>query len=71
MKNPLLTIKKTDRFISEIKKLGYIESPKNGGSHRIFRCEGKPTLSIPDNREIAPGTRRNLVKLVLGNEYYS
>jgi len=69
--NSLMGITRTDKFIKVIREMGYTEAPKNGSSHRIFKCNGKPCLSIPNNRELAPGTRRNLVKLICGNEYYS
>jgi predicted RNA binding protein YcfA (HicA-like mRNA interferase family) len=69
-KNDLLRIEKTKDFINFVQSLGYSEAPKNGSSHRIFKCNGRPCLSIPNTRDIAPGTRRNLVKLVLGNGYY-
>jgi hypothetical protein len=70
-KNDLLKIERTKDFIDAVTALGYTESPKNGSSHRIFKCNGKPCLSIPNSREIAPGTRRNLVKLVMGQKYYN
>jgi len=69
-KNRLMSIKKTDKFLSEIIALGYKESSMNGSSHRIFKHAELPTLSIHHKREIAPGTRRNLVKLILGKNYY-
>ena len=69
MKNPLMDIKKTSDFIAHIKKMGYTESGKNGSSHRIFKASGHPVLSIPDCRELSEGTKRNLIKLVLGDDY--
>ena len=62
--------KTTKELIDTVKFLGYTEKPKRGGSHRIFECRNKPTLSIPDHKELSPGTKRNIVKLILGNEYY-
>ena len=55
---------KTDKVIKIVLGIGYEETRKNGSSHRIFknRLTGI-TLSIPNNREIAPGTLRNLAKL--------
>ena len=71
-KNDLLTIKKTKDFIKAIEKnFGYSETQKNGSSHRIYKSKNHPALSIPNNSELAPGTRRELVKLVLGEKYYA
>jgi predicted RNA binding protein YcfA (HicA-like mRNA interferase family) len=50
----------------EIHNQGYNERKSGGGSHRIFTAPGKPTLSIPNTREIAPGTARNIFKLLFG-----
>jgi len=63
--------KTTKELIDSVEYLGYHEKPKNGSSHRIFVMPGKPVLSIPDHKELAPGTKRNLVKLILGKEYYN
>ena len=56
------------KFVKFIESKGYTESSKNGSSHRIFKCEGRPALSIPSHNgnkgEIAIGTLRNLVKLL-------
>ena len=66
-------ISKTKDFIKMIQKMGYQEQYKNGGSHRIFKCQNRSTLSIPDGgkKVLSPGTKRNLVKLILGTAYYS
>jgi predicted RNA binding protein YcfA (HicA-like mRNA interferase family) len=46
-----------------------------GGSHMVYSAIGKPSLSIPcHNRmteKLAPGTKRNIDKLILGESYYS
>lgn len=67
-KNDLMKIKKYKDFKKVLCNMGYNECC-NGGSHKVFRCEGKPSLSIPahsERDEIAPGTRRNIIKLILG-----
>jgi predicted RNA binding protein YcfA (HicA-like mRNA interferase family) len=67
-KNDLMKIKKFKDFERELIKIGYIECSAHGGSHRIFKAPNKPTLSIPchnNSSEIAPGTRRNIIKLIL------
>lgn len=71
-KDDLMRIDRTKDFIHAIEKLGYEESRKIGGSHRIFKKSGSPTLSIPDGgqKNITTGTKRNLVKLILGEVYY-
>ena len=70
-KNSLMDVKKTSEFLKLIKGYGYQESPGNGSSHLIYRAPNKPTLSIPNTRELSPGTKRNLLKLVLGDSYYN
>ena len=61
-------------FDKYLRAKGY--SPRNtGGSHVVYNCSGKPSLSIPchnvrANQSVSPGVKRNIVKLILGNEYY-
>ena len=70
-KSDLMKIQKVKDFILVIEKLGYIEKPKNGSSHRIFKKPHNPILSIPGHSKIlSMGSKRNIVKLILGNEYY-
>jgi predicted RNA binding protein YcfA (HicA-like mRNA interferase family) len=70
IKARLMNEKKTSKFCDILGELGYFETRRES-SHMIFKASGRPTLSIPDTREIAPGTRRNLVQLALGDEYYN
>ncbi|WP_306426875.1 type II toxin-antitoxin system HicA family toxin [Nostoc sp. CHAB 5836] len=35
---------------------------RNCKSHLILWCESKPTLSIPNHRELAPGLVRSLIR---------
>lgn len=64
------TIKEYDKFLT---LQGY-KSRHGGGSHIIYNCTGKPSLSIPcHNRmseKLSPGTKRNIDKLILGESYY-
>jgi predicted RNA binding protein YcfA (HicA-like mRNA interferase family) len=67
-KNDLLKINKYSDFTKAISTLGYTEVSSHGGSHRIYKAVGKPCLSIPCHNagcEIAIGTRRNIVKLLV------
>lgn len=43
------------------KQFGYTVDHKTG-SHIILYHETKPTLSIPDHRELAPGLLRGLIR---------
>lgn len=43
-------------------KFGY-ELDHQTGSHMILWHESKPTLSIPNHRELAPGLLRSLIRL--------
>lgn len=73
LKNELMAIEKTSEFINRLHGLGYQESSKNGSSHRVFKKSGYPVLSIPCHNNgslLSDGTRRNLVKLILQDEYY-
>jgi predicted RNA binding protein YcfA (HicA-like mRNA interferase family) len=70
MKNPFMKVNKTKDFVKLLENDGYVES-SGKGSHRVFRKNGGPTLSIPNERELAPGTKRNLLKLYLGDDYYN
>jgi predicted RNA binding protein YcfA (HicA-like mRNA interferase family) len=66
----LFKLKKYSDFAKALKNLGYEEQSKKSGSHRIFKSDGKPVLSIPCHNpkcDIADGTRRKLVKLVFSS----
>ena len=70
-KNELMQLKKQKDFRKYIKSIGYKEIKNNNG-HSIFKCNNKPILSIPNHgKEIATGTLRNLVKLILNEAYYN
>jgi predicted RNA binding protein YcfA (HicA-like mRNA interferase family) len=67
-KNDLLKINKYSDFTKAVISMGYVETKSHGGSHRIFKADGKPPLSIPchnPNCDIAIGTRRNIIKLLV------
>lgn len=70
-KNQLENITTTRELIKTVESIGYIEKKKNGSSHRIFCKPGMPVLSIPDHKQLSPGTKRNIVKLILGDKYYA
>lgn len=42
-------------------KFGYLLDHQTG-SHMILYHENKPTLSIPNHRELAPGLLRSLIR---------
>jgi len=75
MKNNLMqqikTTRDAERFLSS---LGYTEKCKHGGSHRIFTCQNKPVVSLPDHNTgksiLSEGVKRSLLKLALGKAYY-
>jgi predicted RNA binding protein YcfA (HicA-like mRNA interferase family) len=68
-KNVLMQTRKTDKFLDLLEREGY-KKIRQESSHMIY-SNGVNTLSIPKERELSQGTKRNLVKLVLGQEYYS
>jgi predicted RNA binding protein YcfA (HicA-like mRNA interferase family) len=71
-KEELMKIRNTKDFLNAIIRMGYSECGKKGGSHKIYKCLGRGTLSIPVGvgKELSTGVKRTLVKLILGNEYY-
>ncbi|MCL1465185.1 type II toxin-antitoxin system HicA family toxin [Argonema galeatum] len=48
--------------VKVFKRFGY-EVDHQTGSHIILWHESKPTLSIPNHRELAPGLLRSLIAL--------
>ena len=50
--------KETVRFFQ---KFGYILDHQTG-SHMILYHESRPTLSVPNHKEIAPGLLRGLIR---------
>ena len=69
-KNELMRLRKQKDFIKYIQSIGYHQI-KNANAHMIFKCANRPILSIPAHgKEIATGTLRNLVKLILNEAYY-
>jgi predicted RNA binding protein YcfA (HicA-like mRNA interferase family) len=69
-KESLMSIKKVKDFTNAVESMGWMESSNHGGSHRIYRAQGKPTLSIPNGKELSTGVKRDLAKLILGEKYY-
>ena len=65
------TTRDAEKFLSEY---GYTEKSNHGGSHRIFTCQNKPVISLPDHNRgksvLSEGVKRNILKLALGKEYY-
>ena len=55
--------KKFTDFTKEIERKGFVFM-RQTGSHAIYKNNAGISLSIPKTREIAPGTLRNLVKLI-------
>ncbi|HAN75084.1 MAG TPA: hypothetical protein DCQ63_12975 [Planktothrix sp. UBA8402] len=51
-----------NKAVKVFKRLGY-EVDHQTGSHIILWHESKPTLSIPNHRELAPGLLRSLIAL--------
>ncbi|MDJ0601428.1 MAG: type II toxin-antitoxin system HicA family toxin [Crocosphaera sp.] len=49
------------KAISIFEKLGYIKDHQTG-SHVILWHSEKPTLSVPNHKELAPGLLRSLIR---------
>jgi len=47
--------------VNAFKKMGY-EIARQTGSHIILRHEFRPTLTIPDHKELAPGLLRSVIR---------
>ena len=47
--------------IKVFKKFGYVVDHQTG-SHAILFHESRPTLSVPDHAELAPGLLRGLIR---------
>jgi len=50
-----------EEAVRVFKKFGYILDHQTG-SHMILYHETKPTLSIPNHKELAPGLLRGLIR---------
>ena len=74
MKNPNMAIHTTKEAVKFLENLGYTEKSKRGGSHRIFTCQNKPVISLPDHNAgksvLSEGVKRNILKLAMGESYY-
>ena len=46
--------------MAAFQKLGY-RIARQTGSHVILKHEGRPTLTIPDHKELAPGLLRAII----------
>jgi predicted RNA binding protein YcfA (HicA-like mRNA interferase family) len=51
------------KYLKAIESLGY-RCNRSSGSHMIYTAINRPTLSIPNHDTIAPGTWRNIGKLL-------
>jgi predicted RNA binding protein YcfA (HicA-like mRNA interferase family) len=47
--------------VNIFERFGYVLD-RQTGSHMILWHDSKPTLSIPNHRELAPGLLRNLIR---------
>jgi predicted RNA binding protein YcfA (HicA-like mRNA interferase family) len=47
--------------VNIFQKFGYILDHQTG-SHMILYHESRPTLSVPDHKELAPGLLRGLIR---------
>jgi predicted RNA binding protein YcfA (HicA-like mRNA interferase family) len=47
--------------VKVFEKLGYVLDHQTG-SHMILWHDSKPTLSVPNHRELAPGLLRSLIR---------
>lgn len=68
MKSDLMKVKKYNDLAKTLSSLGYSERC-NGGSHHVWSKTGAQSLSVPAHNsksEIAPGTLRNIIKLIKG-----
>jgi predicted RNA binding protein YcfA (HicA-like mRNA interferase family) len=50
--------------VKVFQKFGYVLDHQTG-SHMILYHESRPTLSIPNHKELAPGLLRRLIKKVV------
>ena len=48
------------RAVAAFQKLGY-RIARQTGSHVILKHENRPTLTIPDHKELAPGLLRAII----------
>ena len=48
------------RAVKAFKKLGY-QIARQTGSHIILKHQSRPTLTIPDHKELAPGLIRAII----------
>ena len=49
------------KAVNIFEKYGYVKDHQTG-SHIILYHESRPTLSIPNHRELAPGLLRGLIR---------
>ena len=49
------------KAVKTFRQFGYILDHQTG-SHMILYHESRPTLSIPDHKELAPGLLRGLIR---------
>jgi predicted RNA binding protein YcfA (HicA-like mRNA interferase family) len=50
-----------EEAVKTFQKFGYVLAHQTG-SHMILYHESKPTLSIPNHKELAPGLIRGLIR---------
>ncbi len=48
-------------LVRALAKLGYLVD-RQRGSHASLRAEGRPPLTVPMHREVAPGTLRAIIR---------
>jgi hypothetical protein len=67
----LMGINNTKEFIDTLKKFFGYEQHTNNGGHLTLKAHKMPTLSLPYGKQISPGVKRDIIKLIMGDKYYS
>ena len=67
-KDQLMKCKKTNDFCKLLVKLGF-SHVRTTGSHMIYKNNSGLSVPVPNKREMSPGTKRDICKIIFGYDY--
>jgi predicted RNA binding protein YcfA (HicA-like mRNA interferase family) len=68
-KNDLMKLERENDFTHAIESMGYKMMTRKGGSHKVYKCENKPVLSVVVHGHglVSIGVRRNIANLIFNS----
>ena len=68
-KNDLMKLEREGDFCHALESIGYKNMNRKGGSHKVYKCENKPVLSVVVHGHglISIGVRRQIANMIFNS----